>query len=87
MSNYVCLPTLWLHHAGHDRVIRLYNHVDTYLDSKVHGDNMGPIAGRQDPGRPHVGPMNLVIRVYVKYQAGMQDMHGLITHVLHINHF
>ena len=25
-------------------------------DSKVHGANMGPIWGRQDPGGPHVGP-------------------------------
>ena len=31
------------------------------LDSKVHGANMGPIWGRQDPGGPHVGPMNLAI--------------------------
>ena len=31
-------------------------------DSKVHGANMGPIWGRQDPGGPHVGPMNLAIR-------------------------
>ena len=30
-------------------------------DSKVHGANMGPTWGRQDPGRPHVGPMNLAI--------------------------
>ena len=30
-------------------------------DSKVHGANMGPIWGRQDPGGRHVGPMNLVI--------------------------
>ena len=30
-------------------------------DSKVHGTNMGPIWGRQDPGGPHVGPMNLPI--------------------------
>ena len=30
-------------------------------DSKVHGANMGPIWGRQDPGGPHVGPMNLAI--------------------------
>ena len=29
-----------------------------YPDSKVHGANMGPIWGRQDPGGPHVGPMN-----------------------------
>ena len=30
-------------------------------DSKVHGANMAPIWGRQDPGGPHVGPMNFVI--------------------------
>ena len=30
-------------------------------DSKVHGADMGPIWGRQDPGGPHVGPMSLVI--------------------------
>ena len=32
-------------------------------DSKVHGANMGPIWGRQDPDGPHVGPMNLAIWV------------------------
>ena len=31
-------------------------------DGKVHGANMGPIWGRQDPDGPHVGPMNLAIR-------------------------
>ena len=31
-------------------------------DSKIHGANMGPIWGRQDPGGPHVGPMNFAIR-------------------------
>ena len=30
-------------------------------DSKARGANMGPIWGRQDPGGPHVGPMNLAI--------------------------
>ena len=30
-------------------------------DSKVHGVNMGPIWGRQDPGGPHLGPMNFAI--------------------------
>ena len=30
-------------------------------NSKVHGANMGPIWGLQDPGRPHVGPMNFTI--------------------------
>ena len=32
-------------------------------DSKVHGTNMGPIWGRQDPGGSHVGPMNFAIWV------------------------
>ena len=31
------------------------------LDSKVHGANMGPTGGRQDPGGPHVDPMNYAI--------------------------
>ena len=31
------------------------------LDSKVRGANMGPIWGRQDPGGPHVGPMNFAV--------------------------
>ena len=29
--------------------------------SEVHGANMGPTWGRQDPGGPHVGPMNFAI--------------------------
>ena len=33
----------------------------TYPDGKVHGANMGPTWGRQDPGEPHVGPMNFAI--------------------------
>ena len=36
-------------------------YVNVIPDSKVHGANMGPILGRQDPGGPHVGPMNLAI--------------------------
>ena len=30
-------------------------------DNTVHGANMGPIWGRQDPGGPHIGPMNRAI--------------------------
>ena len=42
----------------------------TTPDSKVHGANMGPIWGRQDPGGSHVGPMNLAISdVSLKTQA------------------
>ena len=36
-------------------------HIQTVPDNKVHGANMGPIWGRQDPGGPHIGPMNFAI--------------------------
>ena len=39
------------------------NHYGITPDSKVHWANMGPIGGRQDPGGPHVGPMNFAIWV------------------------
>ena len=41
--------------------VDMYWHLYDTPDSKVHGTNMGPIRGRQDPGGPHVGPMNFVI--------------------------
>ena len=34
---------------------------DHVPDSKVHGANVGPTWGRQDPGGPHVGHTNLAI--------------------------
>ena len=34
-----------------------------YPDSKVHGTNMGPNWGQQDPGGSHGGSMNLAIWV------------------------
>ena len=34
-----------------------------FPDSKLHGANIGSIWGRQDPGGPHVGPMNFAIWV------------------------
>ena len=36
-----------------------------FTDSKVRGANMGPIWSRQDPGGPHVGPMNFAIWVTI----------------------
>ena len=30
-------------------------------ESNVHGANMGPIRGRQDPSGSHIGPMNFAI--------------------------
>ena len=35
--------------------------METNPDSKVHGANMGPIWGHQDPGGPRAGPMNFAI--------------------------
>ena len=37
-----------------------------FHDSKVHGANVGPIWGRQDPGGVHVGRMNFAIWVSMK---------------------
>ena len=49
-------------------------HIHRIPDSKVHGANMGPTWGRQDPGGPHVGPMNLaiwdsVLEIYIVHQV------------------
>ena len=44
---------LWRHYNARLRFV--------IPDSKVHGANKGPIRGRQDPGWPHVGSMNLAI--------------------------
>ena len=46
---------------NHIHILRDFN--DDFPDSGVHGANMGPIWGRQDPGGPHVGPMNFAIWV------------------------
>ena len=43
---------------SHDIYLRV---ILQYPDSKVHGANMGPIWGWQDPGGSHVGPMNFAI--------------------------
>ena len=42
---------MWLLMGGHYSI----------PDSNVHGANMGPTWGCQDPGGAHVGPMNLTI--------------------------
>ena len=46
-----------------------------FPDSKVHGANMGPIWGRQDPGGPHVGPMNFAIWVIMAQVPLKQHWH------------
>ena len=43
---------------------RLHEH-KMYPDSKVHGANMGPTWVLLAPNEPHVGPINLAIRVVI----------------------
>ena len=47
----------------------IFQKFQSHPDSKVHGANMGPIWGRQDPGGPHVGPLNLAI--WARYIDGL----------------
>ena len=43
-------------------------------DNKVHGANMGPIWGREDPGGHHVGPMNFAIWASAYDKSGRYDI-------------
>ena len=54
---------------------------NVFPDNTVHGANMGPIWGRQDPGGPHVGPMNFAIWVMVaqKYRGQSWWRHQMGT--------
>ena len=45
-------------------------------DSKVHGANMGPTWARQDPGGPHVGPMDLAIWGVIGFSVKKIDSAG-----------
>ena len=46
-----------------------------FPDSKVHGANIGPIWGRQDPGGPYVGPINLDIWVHLIIHEWIHKLH------------
>ena len=48
--------------------------IKRFPDSKVHGANMGSIWGRQDPGGPHVGPMNFAFWVVMFSAPSMHDV-------------
>ena len=49
-----------------------------FPDSKVHGDNMGLIRGRQDPGGPHVGSMDLAIWVITSQYFAIRASTGAV---------
>ena len=48
----------------------IWTHYVTSPDSKVHGANMGPTWVLSAPDGPHVGPMNLAIRVLIHHWNG-----------------
>ena len=52
-----CMTSQW----EPNNSLSIGRHLPQLLWSKFHGANMGPIWGLQDPGRPHVGPMNFAI--------------------------
>ena len=51
-----------------EMVFTLQTSNQTFPGSKVRGANMGPTWGRQDPGGPHGGPMNLAIWVILEWE-------------------
>ena len=61
--------------------------VNVSPDSKVHGANIEPIWGRQDPGGPHVGPMNFGVWVCLIYCKDERFHKTQITfHCINISH-
>ena len=54
-----------------------FSFVWNHPDSKVHGANMGPIWGRQDPGGPHVGPMNFAIWARMGFVSDAAKHHNV----------
>ena len=69
---HINLFVIWTVHAHVERKNNMFFRQYTFCcdvicdgnplsDNKVHVANMGPIWGRQDPGGPHVGPINFAI--------------------------
>ena len=56
---------------GRIKIILWVNKRHPYPDSKFHGANMGPTWVLSAPDGPHVGPMNLAIRVPCPHRRAM----------------
>ena len=54
-----------------------------YADSKVHGTNMGPIWGRQDPGGPMLAPWTLLSG---EWDANISSGYGLVPSEVSIHY-
>ena len=79
-----CLMTETLLVMFSDFNIFKYNHPNS-PDSKVHGVNMGPTWVLSAPDGPHVGPMNLAMRVYTTHTCTLLTTDEDIYCVLDIN--
>ena len=67
---FVCKSQPWNAWSADQReIISRTNDPRGSPDRKVHGANMRPIWGRQDPGGPHVGPMNFSIWEIIKIRS------------------
>ena len=54
----------WKWHSRY--VVTHWHHADQYYpDNNIHGANMGPTWALSAPDGPHIGPMNLAIRVWM----------------------
>ena len=60
-SNFMDLMTTRTRSRASASTWKDFYYQNLHLDNEVHGANMRPIWGRQDPGGPHVGPMNFAI--------------------------
>ena len=61
------------------RVIGLLDQTCVASDSKVHGANMGPTWVLSAPNGPHVGPMNLAIKVHNEMYKLLREIDGLMN--------
>ena len=61
----VAIHTVPANRVLHDKYVKTSPESITYPDSKIHGANIGPTWGRQDPGGPHVGYGNLATWVNI----------------------
>ena len=65
------LMAMFMHKQDGKWILSLLRLIEEYPDSKVHGTNKGPTWVLLAPDGPHVGPMNLAIRVVNSDEMGL----------------
>ena len=72
--------------------LRFNSSQEIYLDSKVHGTNMGPIWVLSASDGPHVGPMNLAISLWkcksnaLRHSSSSSGVSIKLRNLLHCSH-